>query len=785
MKVNIFKSIFRNYKKDKTISIINILGLAIGMTCVILIYLWIQDEYSYDRFHSNLENIYRIEEEQHYNGQKFHVNVTPCPMGETFREEFPEIIRSSPLIGIGRRKIRYKEKSIYDWRINAVDPDFLEMFSFNFIAGNKETALKDKYSIVITQDRANAIFGEENPIGKKLVINDKYVLLVTGLMGNVPRNSSLNFGYLIPLELHKEINGWNDNWGNNEIRTYVQLKENTLVNELTDKIDKAYKERNEGTSTDLTLAPLKKMHLFSYGGYKKGLLNAHYVYIFSVIAVFILVIASINFMNLSTAQSLKRSKFVGIKKTNGASRKSIVWQFLGESVVLSVLGMILGLLLVRLILEPFNNLTGKEIHILSLFTPVNFIIFLSTALFSGFIGGMYPAFVLSSFKPSEVLKGKSAGRNNTMSFNKGLVVFQYVISILLIIGTILTHKQTNYLKNMDVGFDQDQVMVINMNGQVRQHFNTLKSELEGFSGIISISGSNNLPFSGNGNTSGVYWEGKGEDLEVLINYKSVNYNYLTTMGIELVEGRDASSEFPSDSKSSIIINEQVKNLLGEGSAIGKTIRGWGGEKKVIGVAKDFHFSSLRVSVEPLIMQILPNQSNFMYIRIDPNRSTEIRGFIQDKWENIIADAPLRMSFIDQRYENMYQREERTAQLVKYFAIMAIVIACLGLFGLSLFIIQNRVKEVGIRVVNGAKVSEILSMLNSCFIKWVAIAFFIACPIAYYALNKWLENFAYKTELSWWIFALGGAVTLGIAIITVSWQSWRAATKNPVEALRYE
>jgi putative ABC transport system permease protein len=785
MKPGLFVSAYRNYKKNKITSLIKILGLALGMACVVLISLWIQDEYSYDRFNENLESLYRIEEEQHYDGLNYHVTVTPCPMAEAFRDEFPEIIRSSPVAGFGRRKITYQEKSIYDSRILAVDPDFLKMFSFTFISGDRETALNEKYSIVISKDRAHAIFGEENPVGKKLRIDDEHILTVTGIMEDVPRNSSLNFEYLVPLELQKEISRWSDSWGNNNIPTFVQLAENASVPLLTQKINKFFKEKNEETTTKLVMAPLKRIHLYSYFGYKVGLLNAHYVYIFSVIAVFILIIASINFMNLSTAQSIKRSKDIGIQKTNGANRLNIISHFLGESLVYSLISLFLSFAIIEILLPAFNNLTEKQIEAAQLFTPANILIFVSVMFISSIVAGVYPAVVLSKFKPAEVLKGKNTGNKGTTNFNKGLVVFQFVISIFLIIGTILTYKQVYYLKSMDIGFDKDNVISIDMSGELHSYFDPLSKELEGFTGILSLTGANNMPFSGMGNTSGVYWKGKSEGNNTLINFKGVGYNYLTTMGIKLIEGRDANKDFPSDAESAIIVNEEFRKMLGAGSALGKKIKGWGSERSIIGVVKDFHFSSSRDAVEPLIMQILPGQSSYMFIKIDPERSNEVKEYIQRKWAEIIPDVPLNLNFIDQTYDNLYQSEERTSALVRYFALIAVLIACLGLLGLSLFMIQNRIKEIGVRKVNGARVSQVTTMLNMDFIKWVTIAFIIACPISWFSLNKWLENFAYQTEISWWIFALAGLLALGVSLITVSWQTFRAARRNPVEALRYE
>jgi ABC-type antimicrobial peptide transport system permease subunit len=555
--------------------------------------------------------------------------------------------------------------------------------------------------------------------------------------------------------------------------------------EFTPKMDAFYKEKNAGTNTDLVLAPVKRMHLFSYFGYKEGMLTGHYVYIFSVIALFVLVVASINFVNLSTSLSLSKAKAIGINKTNGARRIHIIKQFLSESVTLTLASLVLSMLLVYLLLNAFNTFTNKEIVFSVLFSPRSLIYLSLVILFTGIVAGIYPALLISSFQPIAVLKGINNARHGKLTINKGLVVFQMVISILLIVGTSITYKQTHYLKDHKLGFNQKDIIVLNMRGEARQHFQTLKQKLTDFSGVVSVSGSNNMPLDYMGNTGGVRWEGRGANSSILINYKGVNYNYLTTMDIGLVEGRDCSAEYPSDVSSAILINETMKNLMGVENAVGNTLDGWEGERTIIGVTEDFHFSSPRNAVEPLIMLVQPERSSFMFVKSNPEMIAETRDHIQKTWNELIPFIPVNMNYIDLEYENLFSSEEQTASLVMYFTIIAIIIACLGLFGLTSFTLRNKIKEIGIRKVNGAKIVEVLTLINTDIVKWVAIACVISTPIAWFVMSRWLENFAYKTPLNWWIFLFAGITATAIAIITVSWQSWRAATRNPVKALRYE
>ncbi|MDC0584490.1 ABC transporter permease [Bacteroidales bacterium] len=783
MKTNIFISAARNFKNNKSYTVLNLVGLTVGMACFILIFLWVKDEYSFDRFHTNIDEIYRIEEDQFYNGQKYHVNVTPNVMAESFKETFPEITGASNFAGLGRSKLTYGEKTFFEWRVHAVSSDFLSMFSFPLIAGDNQNALNDKYAVVLTESNAIKIFGDDDPIGKTIVMGKDQRLTVTGVLKDVPRTSSIQLGYLVSIELYKELRGWDQGWGNNNIEAYVQLSKNSSLFEMEHKINDEYQKHHE-TTTELLLAPYKKMHLHSYWGFREGLLGIHYVRIFTIVAFLIIIIASINFMNLSTALAIKKSKDIGIKKTNGASRAHIAFLFLSEAILFSFTALLISGIIALVILPGFNNITGKDMEFASLVTTNNIAIIVAINLLVGLLAGLYPSLALSSFKPIEVLKGGlSKGKN--MPMNKALVVFQFVISIFLIVGTVTAFRQTKFMKEMDVGFDRENVLFINMSGNLHQKFDALKSELEGHTGIKAISGGQNLPYDINGNSSGVHWNGQADNEEILINFKSINYNYLTTLGIDLVEGRDANKEYQSDAASGTIINKAFKDLMGEGPVVGKTITRWGTKYKIIGVTDDFCFSTLHTKVAPLMMTIVPDHSTFMYVRVDPERKDETVAFIRNKWETVVGKTNLGMNFIYQRYADSYENEERTTQLIGYFAIVSILIACMGLFGLSIYMIQNRIKEIGVRKVNGAKIRELLSLLNKDITLWILLAFVIACPVSHLFVDRWLQKFAYHTELNWWVMILAGSTALLISLITVSWQSWRAANRNPVESLRYE
>jgi len=797
MHLSFIKSAFRNIKNDKVYSIINISGLAIGLTCVILIFLWIKDEVGYDRFHKNLDNLYLVQ--QSFIGQDGLISrggSTPWAIADAFREEVPEIIQASQFGWLGRRKIEYNNYKGFEGRSIAVSTEFLTMFSFKFLQGDPQTALDDPYSMVVTEEFAKKVFGDENPVGKNILVEDKYSFKISALIKDLPKNSTIQFRCLVPVEFSKIIDKWNDQWGSNSINTYVLLANNVNVAFVNEKITVLRQEHlrlensdeddksNSITRCGYALAPLKKLHLYSFGD-NVGLDNIHYVYIFSSIALFILIIASINFVNLSIARSLKRARDIGIRKVTGAKRGEIAAQFLGESLIYTLIAVCIGLFLVYILLPQFNTLTQKHITIHFLKDSVFILSIIGIILITVILSGCYPAFFLSAYKPVDTLKGKW-GVSNTNGFLKhGLIVFQFTISLVLIILTLLGNRQIQYMKKKDIGFDKEQLMFIVANSTIKKHYNTLKKELKKCPGIKSVSGCSHLPVQINSSTDGFRWEGMDRTKDFVIWVTNIDYDYYKTLNLPLTEGRPYSPDFASDSVEGFIINETARKEMGVASAEGLRVDMWDYKGKIVGVTKDFHFQPLRTKIRPLVMILRPEMCRNLIVGIYPGQIEETRKNIKEIWNKIVPGVPIQCNFFDKRMQNFYRQEERTGKFLFYFSVMAILIACLGLFGLSSFMIQNRTKEIGVRKVNGAKITRILFMLNKDFLKNVGIAYIIACPIAYLAMHNWLQNFAYRTTISWWVFVLAGIMATFIAIATISWQTIRTARRNPVEALRYE
>lgn len=787
---NFLKIAVRNIFKQKGFSFINISGFALGLACAILILLWVQDELSYNKFHTNVENLYRVEEDQHYSGEIFHVNVTPFPSAPVWQDEIPEITAASRYSwGMGML-VRYQDKAFFENEVRAVDPSFLEMFSFPLIQGQIETALNDPLSIIISTDFAEKYFADENPIGKVLRLNNEYDVTVTGVMANRPNNSSLEFDALMPFEFTKTRGWYNDCWGCNSIQTFVQLQGEIPLAPIDKKLTDIVRIHNEDSDTDYMLKPFADMHLHSYFGYGKKAGNIQYVYIFSVVALFVLLLACVNFMNLSTARSANRAKEIGLRKVSGARRGSIAVQFLGESVIISFASLCLAVLLVALVMPVFNILAGKEMSLDILFTAkMGLGLFLITS-FSGLIAGSYPAFFLSAFKPVSVLKSsiKSGAKSSTL--RKVLVVMQFALSIFLIIGTSVVFRQLQFMKNKDLGYDKEQLLYINLRGESNDSYKALKNELLQRSEILGVTGTTRPPGRIGSNSSGAKWQGSDPEQEILISQNYVGYDFTETMGIEMAQGRSFSQEFPSDvgtdSTGAFLINEELAKIMGLEPVVGAHLSFMGKEGTIVGVTKNFHFNSVRVDIEPLVMAMKPSDElGYAAIRIKPGDISASIDVIRDVWSQVIPNYPFEFKFLDEELDKMYRAEERMSGLLKYFTILAILISCLGLFGLASFMTEQRTREIGVRKVLGASVGNVILLLSKEFTAWVAISCFIACPVAWFVMNNWLQQFAFRIELGWLVFLVAGFLALIIALLTVSSQAIKSAVMNPAKALRYE
>jgi putative ABC transport system permease protein len=782
---NYFKIAFRKIKRQKGYSFINIAGLAIGIACCILILLWVQDELGYDRFHKNVNEIYRvIAEESLPSGEQVQYVPTPPALAPALKEDFTEIVNASRIRPGGRTLVKYGDKLFYEERVIFTEASFFELFTFPFIRGDSKTALSDPFSIVLTEEMAEKYFGEEDPMAKILRIGNQFDFQVTGVIENIPPNSHLRFDFYVPFILltrfGQDINRWDDN----SYYTYVLLQKNVPYQSVKEKISSSIKKHRPVDTHTLDLQPLTRTHLYSNFLFDIGEHgDIKYVFIFSVLASFILIIACINFMNLATARSGHRAKEIGMRKVIGANRKDIIKQYLGESILLSFIALIFAVLLIELFLPAFSSLSGKTLK-LDLFSNGQVIFgLIGIAIISGILSGSYPAFFISAFRPVKALKGVLKTGGKSSSFRKILVVAQFAITIALIIGTVVVFNQLNFIKNRKLGYEKEHLLYIPLNGEILRKYEAVKNELLKNPNFINVTLSSDLPTDTVHRWGGLDWPGKNPEDSREIYFYTVDFDFVKTFRIEMKEGRDFSINFPTD-KSNYIVNEKAASVMGLEKPVGQWFSLRGEKGTIIGVMKDFNFKSVRTEVEPLILRIA-NYYNYMFVRIRPGHTHEAISFLKRNWKSYSPNFPLEYHFLDAQFDNLYLAEHRLGTIFKYFTFLAVFIACLGLLGLAAFMAEQRTKEIGIRKVLGAKVSGIVLMLSKEFAKWVLIANIIAWPVAYFAMSNWLQNFAYRTSIGIWTFVLSAALALTIALLTVSFQAVKAATSNPVDSLRYE
>jgi putative ABC transport system permease protein len=783
---NYCKLTFRIISRNKIHSFINIAGLAIGMACCLFILIWVQDELSYDKFHENAPYLYRVEENLNVSGRIYHVAFTPYPLAPALKADFPEIIEATQYVELGQGLIRYGEKAFYEPGI-AVTPAFFRMFTFPFVKGDSRTALDDPFSMVISEEIAQKYFGAVDPIGKVFSVNKEYDMKVTGVMKNVPSNSYLQFDMVLPYALLEKLGTVNDSMGFNSILTFVQLQKGASFQQVNEKIRGFIKKHVQGSGTELELAPYSRIHLHEYFGYGRDMGQIKYVYIFSLIAFFVLLIACTNFMNLSTARSANRAREVGVRKVVGALRSHIIRQFYGESVIYAFIALAFAVMLVALLMSPFNNLSGKELSLDILGNWQIILGFIGVTLFTGLVAGSYPALFLSSFQPVRVIKGILKPGGGSSLFRRILVVVQFALSIFLIIGTVVVYKQLYYMKNRDIGYEKEHLVYIQMKAETGKFHTALKNALVRDSRILGVTGSFYLPSNIFGSSSSADWDGKYPSQRVLISRCGVDCDFIETLGIELTEGRGFSREYGTDQTEAFIVNEEVAKLMGKKSVVGERFSLAGRDGKIIGVMKNFHFESFRNKIEPLAVYILPPAWRFNYtlIRIPSENISASLDFVKETWQKVVPDFPFEYRFLDDDFEYYYRSEERMGDLLKYFSILAVLIACLGLFGLASFAAEQRTKEIGIRKVLGASLPQITLLLCREFFVLVLLANIISWPVAYFVMRNWLQDFAYRTNLGVFTFVMTMVLALVIALLTVSFRAVKAAVANPVDALKYE
>ncbi len=778
---NYLKITWRNLVRQKANSFINITGLAIGMTCSMLILLWVQHELSYDAFHENAKDIYRVVENQYYaGGEIFPVAVTPSPLAPALKTQFPEIVKSTRF-SFNSLTIK-KDDKIFTEGVAFADPDIFEIFTIPFVKGNAATALSSPHSIVLTEEAAEKYFGADEPMGQVLRINHRDDFLVTGVIKNISENSHLKYDLLAPFIYLQELGSSMESWGSNWCYTYVLLQKNTSHIEVDKKIIDLIKKNNKDSVTEIYLQPLAKIHLYSSGKYTAdigGHGDIQYVRIFSAIAIFVLLIACINFMNLATARSERRAKEVGLRKVVGAQRRQLITQFFSEAIILSLLAFLVALVLVETLLPIFNDLSGKTLSLSRLEVSV-LSVFFTIALLCGIISGSYPAFYLSSFNPISTLKSNRSSQAGGSLFRKVLVVFQFALSVIMIIGTLVVSRQMDYIRNKNLGLEKENLGYFWMAGEFRKKHEVAKQELLKNPNIVSITCTSQLPTYVARSSSGWEWEGKDPADEVLMHMLAVDDDYAKTFKMEMAAGRFFSRDFLTDSLA-VVVNETAVNIMGMQNPIGKRLNDY----TIVGVVKDFHFKPIRTKIEPLVMLRFPGQYFAMVMRLRPENLSATVAFVEKTYKKFNAETPFYFNFLDQDYDNLYRAEQRVGKLSGYAAIIAILIASLGLYGLASYMAEQRTKEIGIRKVLGASVPNLFFLLSKNFVMLAGIANLIAWPVAYFVMSGWLQNYAYRTSLNVAIFFAAAVLAIAIVLVTVSYQAIKAAVANPVEALRYE
>lgn len=781
---------FRNILKYKGFAFINITGLAIGLAASLLILLWVQDEFSYEKYNLNAENIYRVEEDQFYSGDRYHVTVTPHPCGPVWKEKIPEIREQTRLNRLPRILFRQEDKVFFESAIVAVDSGLFKVFTMPFILGDPETALNSPHSIVLTEKLASKYFGDTNPMGKTITIENKLQFMVTGVMKDLPRNSIFTFEGMIPYSFLYEINAVDNGWGNNSIFTFVLLEKGSDIEAVNKKLTDVVLENLPQTQTKYLLFPLRDIHLHGQFGFEISKGPVIIVYIFTLIAVFVLLIACFNFINLTTAKASGRSKEIGIKKVTGADQKTLIIQFMVESLFLVAVAMLFALILVGVALPLFNNITGKKFILHDLFQFRFIISVIIVGFAAGVISGIYPAFYLSSFKPVAVLKGETVSGKGNGRLRQILVIIQFTLSILIAVTAVFIYMQLKHLQDTDLGFDKENLICIPMLGDMLPKYYSLKDELRKETLIQGVTAARSNPVRIGSNSGGADWEGRDPEKRVLIGTNAVDYDYLETMKMELKSGRDFSRDYPSDfakdTTGNFLVNEEVVKIMGVDDPVGKSFSFMGINGRIVGVLKNFHFKGADQPIEPIAFALTgPEYLNFILIRLVAGNIPEALKTAENVWIKVLPEYPFDYSFIDEDYNNLFRTQLRLTKLLKYFTILAVIIACLGLYGLSAYSTEKRTNEIGIRKVMGAGTGNILYSMVKEFMVLIFISLLIALPAGWIIVQNLLMQFASRIDLSLTVFALIAAGALLISLITVSFQAFKASWINPAEALKVE
>ena len=803
---NYFKTAWRSFRRNTTFSLLNTIGLSIGMACFLLIVLFVLNEISYDRYNVQADLIYRVDDHIKFGDFVYNGAETPGVMGPSFTKEFPQIQRYTRLKENGGLIIRKGSDHIREDHVLYADSSLFKVFTLPMIAGDPENALKEPYSMVITESMAKKYFNNTDPIGKTLLVNDTVSYKITGVIKDIPQESHFTVDFLLPLSMLDQSR--DNSWFNANLNTYLLLKKGTDIKTLEGQLNKQIYASSSpqfktvlninqddftkaGNFLNCSLMPLTKIHLYSNLQDELGINGSiQYVYIFSIIAIFILLIACINFMNLSTAHSSNRAKEVGVRKVLGGLKGNLIAQFLSESFLVSVISFLLAVVLVFLLLPLFNQLADKHISISALFNPSMMLGIFLLSVVVGLLAGTYPAFFLSSFQPIDVLKGKVAKGFKGSVLRNSLVVFQFTISMVLMFGTLVIYGQLNYIQHKNIGFNKEQILVLPNTDALDKNANAFRNELLQMPGVKNVTVTGFLPVVGARGSSGFVTSPSFDGKNFTLMQKwPVDENYIPTLQLQLRSGRNFSSQFGLDS-ASVVINEAAAQYLGsnpinkkiyqiENISTGKLVA-----YTVIGVIKNFNFNSLHEQVAPLVLNLQANNGG-MAVRVNTSDISGLIAQVKSKWKTMAPSQPFGYSFLDDDFNKQYNAELRTGKISITFSILAILIACLGLFGLVTYAAEQRVKEIGIRKVLGAVFFDIISLLSKDFVRLIFLSICIASPIAWWAMNKWLQGYAYRIDIAWWMFVLVGLISLLIALATVSFQAIKSAIANPIKSLRVE
>jgi len=791
---NYFKATLRNLWKNKGYSFLNIFGLAIGIACAGFIFLWVEDEVNWDQFNTKKDRLYFIQENQKYDTYVATFGSTPAPMAPAMQHEIPGIANTCRIIGYNTKLITIGNKSMYAFP-NYADASLFSMFTFPFVQGNARTAFTQLYSMVVTESTAKKFFGDEkNVVGKTVRVGNKQDYVITGVIKDIPKNSTIQFEWVAPFQIwYDENKSWAKEWGNNDLSTYVELKPNVSAASVNKILYNFIQQRESKSIARPFLWSAHDWHLRGEfdNGVQTGGGRITYVHLFSIIAWIILLIACINFMNLATARSEKRAREVGVRKVLGSGKRMLIFQFIGEAIFMAALSAVVAVIIMALLLPTFNLLVQKNL-VLDLGNPLHLAALLAITFICGLFAGSYPSLYLSSFNPVFVLKGLRMKGSSAAIIRKGLVILQFSISIILIISTIIIYQQIQHVKNRSLGFNKNNLLDIDMNNEMAKNFSAVQQDLLNTGLIENMAVSNYNTLYGGNNTGSLVWEGKKTNNEVLISTRFVSPGYMKTSGIKILEGRDlVETDSVQSKKLNVLITQSLEKLMGNNTALGKTLH-WDGDTSgtvvtVVGVVNDYVYGDMYGKSDPVMFFCVttPDESN-MYVRLKSN--TNIETAIKQIGAVIKKDNPsypFTYHFVDDQFNQMFQNEQLISKLSRVFATLAIIISCLGLFGLAAYTAERRTKEIGIRKVLGAGITNITTLLSKDFLQLVVISCIVAFPVAWWMMSNWLRNYKYRIEISWWIFLAAGLSAILIALITISFQSVKAAIANPVKSLRTE